>query len=142
MGSEFVDDEDDDECLHLLPRPRLLRTLRFLFNTDGFGAHKTSRTEACRHIRTHSTKYDYLHEPRKTPEELSAISYSHLYSQLLYTRVAQVRPVRWRTHVRIPEKLRIMLALCRTLQSMYYSRYYAGIIYASLVTTTISKKMW
>ena len=32
----FVDDKDDDECLHLLLRPQLLRTLQFLFNTDGF----------------------------------------------------------------------------------------------------------
>ena len=51
-----------------------------LANTDGFGAYKTFRTEACRHIRTHPTKYDDLHEPRKTPEELSAISHSRLYS--------------------------------------------------------------
>ena len=55
----------------LPPRPQLLRTLRFLFNTDGFGANKMSRTEACRHIRTHPTKYDHLHEPRKTQEKLS-----------------------------------------------------------------------
>ena len=27
LGSEFVDDEDDDECLHLPPRPQLLRAL-------------------------------------------------------------------------------------------------------------------
>ena len=92
LGSEFVDDEDDDECLHLPPRPQLLRTLRFLFNTDDFGANKMSRTEACQHtIRTHPTKYDHLHEPRKTPEKLSAIYHCCLYSQSLYTRVAQVK---------------------------------------------------
>ena len=44
LGSEFVVDEDDDECLHLPPRPHLLGTLRFMFNTNGFGANKTSRT--------------------------------------------------------------------------------------------------
>ena len=73
------------------PRPRLLRTLRFLFNTDGFGAYKAFRTEACRHIRTHPTKYDDLHEPRKTPEELSAISHSRLDKPIVvYTRRSAV----------------------------------------------------
>ena len=38
-------------------------------------------------------------------------------------------------HICIPEKLRIMLALCWMLQSMYYFRYYAGITYTSLATT-------
>ena len=45
---------------------------------------KTSRTEACRHIRTHPTKYDHLHEPRKMLEELSAISHAQPPSQSLY----------------------------------------------------------
>ena len=56
-------------------------------NTDGFGAHKTSRTEACVDI---FGKYDHLHEPRKTPEEVLAICHGGLVNRL-YTGVTHVK---------------------------------------------------
>ena len=45
FGSEHVDDDEVDVRLRLPPLPRLVRNLCFLFNADGFGARKTSRTE-------------------------------------------------------------------------------------------------